>query len=206
MRKLDIKANSNNARRGKRRGKLVVLGVLLLLALFLILCAGYGIKSFFDKYRLQSPVVFRPVIVKREHNKNTQAKPSKPRSKPAQTKKRIVPQVEASEVVDTEKEHTESDALTAIKNHFGDEWKMAVAIATPESGMDCSKRSYQMNTNGTYDHGLFQINEIHLYKLQEGESIYDCDVNARIAKEIKDSWQGWHAWSVYNNGSYEQYL
>lgn len=204
MRKLDIKANSNNARRGKR-GKLVVLGLLLLLALFFLGFFWYGVWVFFRTYTFRTPIIIQNPIVKREV-KNTKAKPPKPAPKRVETKKRIVPQVEASEVVDTEKEHTESDALTAIKNHFGDEWKMAVAIATPESGMDCSKRSYQMNTNGTYDHGLFQINEIHLYKLQEGESIYDCDVNARIAKEIKDSWQGWHAWSVYNNGSYEQYL
>lgn len=101
MRKIEItnKANSNSARRGKRRGKLVVLGVLLLLALFLLTCAGYGIKSFFEKYRVQSPVVFRPVVVKQQPNKKHAPRPRQPRSKGNQTKKRIIPQVEASEPV-----------------------------------------------------------------------------------------------------------
>lgn len=97
MRKLDIKANSNNARRGKR-GKLVVLGLLLLLALFFLGFFWYGVWVFFRTYTFRTPIIIQNPIVKREV-KNTKAKPPKPTPKPAQTKKRIVPQVEASEPV-----------------------------------------------------------------------------------------------------------
>lgn len=205
MRKLDIKANSNNARRGKR-GRQIFIGVSILLALLFLSFFWYGLYTFIKTYTFRTPIIIQNPIVKREVKKTVKNKKERTQTHRPLVKQVEASQNEASEATATSREYTESDALTAIKKHFGDEWKMAVAIATPESGMDCSKRSYQMNTNGTYDHGLFQINEIHLYKLQDGESIYDCDVNARIAKEIKDSWQGWHAWSVFQNGSYKQYL
>jgi len=91
--------DTTNARGGGalRRAKLIGIGVSLLLGLSLILCAAYGVKSFFEKYRLQSPVVFRPMVVKRDIKKFIPPKPHQPRSKPSQTKKGIVPQVEASE-------------------------------------------------------------------------------------------------------------
>lgn len=87
-----VKANSNGARRGKW-GRYFALGIL---ALFILLCAWYGVYSFFEKYQLQSPVVFRPIVVKREPIKNLKAKPAKPRSKRGKTKKAILPEVEAS--------------------------------------------------------------------------------------------------------------
>lgn len=98
-----------------------------------------------------------------------------------------------------------SDVESLICQIFGDECEIAIAISRAESGLDCSKRSYQANTNGTYDHGLFQINDIHRSRYPDAD-FYDCVTNARIAKEIRDSWQGWHAWSVYNSGSYITFL
>lgn len=204
MRKLHQSATISNAKTasGGKRGRRVLIVIVTMLALIFMGFFWYGVWTFLRTYTIRTPIIIQSPLVKKEVKKT-------PKSKP--TTRRLIKQVEAasseaSEATEGQREYVESEALTAIKKHFGDEWKMAVAIATPESGMDCSKRSYQMNTDGTYDHGLFQINDIHLSKLQEGESIYDCDVNARMAKEIRDSWHGWHAWSVYNNGSYEQYL
>lgn len=94
------------------------------------------------------------------------------------------------------------EATESIKKYFGKEWKLAWAIAKAESGLVCSKDSYQPNSDGSMDHGLFQINDIHMSKLLEGENLWDCDTNARIAKQIRDSWEGYHAWSAYNNGNY----
>lgn len=94
------------------------------------------------------------------------------------------------------------EATESIKKYFGKEWRLAWAIAKAESGLVCSKDSYQPNSDGSMDHGLFQINDVHMSKLLEGESLWDCDTNARIAKQIRDSWEGYHAWSAYNNGNY----
>jgi hypothetical protein len=100
MRKFNQATDSNAVARGgivKRRAKLIALGVLLLLGLFLIAFAYYGVRQFFTNYRVQSPVVFRPVVVKRDPQKFIKAKPSKPRSKVSGMKKAIIPQAEASE-------------------------------------------------------------------------------------------------------------
>ena len=96
MRKFNQTATISNAKiaRGGKLGKYSLAGVL---ALLIMICAWYGVYSFFQKYRVQSPVVFRPAVVKREAAKFKQDKPSKPRSKVDGMKKAIIPQVEASE-------------------------------------------------------------------------------------------------------------
>ena len=87
-----------------------------------------------------------------------------------------------------------------FEHYFGDDWKIMYKICKAESGMQ-NIRSHQMNSNGTYDFGLCQINQAHSHLLEEGESLYFPDTNLRIAKHILDS-QGLSAWSMYNNGQW----
>jgi len=103
------------------------------------------------------------------------------------------------------KVYSQSEIRDLICREFGEECKMAIAIATAESGLSCGKRSYVENNNGTYDHGLFQINDIHRNKYPNAD-FYDCETSIKIAKEIRNSWNGYHAWSVYNNKSYLKFL
>jgi len=90
------KANSNNARGGKR-GRLIGIGVFLLLALFFLGFFWYGLFTFLRNYTLRSPIIIRSPIVKRETTKIIAPRPHQPRSKGSQTKKGIIPQVEAAE-------------------------------------------------------------------------------------------------------------
>jgi hypothetical protein len=76
-----------------------------------------------------------------------------------------------------------------------------VAISRAESGFRVEVVGGP-NSNGSYDRGLFQINDIH--GLDRNRLTSDATYNAQAAKKIYDS-QGLRAWSVYNSGAYKQY-
>jgi len=63
-----------------------------------------------------------------------------------------------------------------------------------------------LNTNGTNDAGLFQINSIHVISgLIRDKDRFNSDLNVAAAYKIYKV-SGWKAWSTYNNGKYKQYL
>jgi cell wall-associated NlpC family hydrolase len=77
-----------------------------------------------------------------------------------------------------------------------------VAIARAESGFRVEVVGGP-NSNGSYDRGLWQINDIH--GLDRNRLVTDATYNAQSAKSIYDS-QGLGAWSVYNSGAYQQFV
>jgi hypothetical protein len=76
------------------------------------------------------------------------------------------------------------------------------AIALAESG----GRTDVINVNkgGSVDHGVWQINDSNDYALAIGDW-RDPGVNARMAYAVFKK-QGYGAWSVFNHGTYAQYL
>jgi hypothetical protein len=81
---------------------------------------------------------------------------------------------------------------------------MALAVSQAENGTrECDRRG-GLNSNGTYDWGVFQLNEIHLKKGYTLHDFKDCLTNIRIAKAIYDR-QGWLPWSAYKNNSWRKY-
>jgi len=84
---------------------------------------------------------------------------------------------------------------------FGEDCEIMIAIATAESGLN-PKAINNKNTNGTTDAGLFQINDIHGYSVEDR---LDVDKNISMAKKVYDR-QGLTAWSVYNNGKYLKFM
>jgi len=88
-----------------------------------------------------------------------------------------------------------------IKEVFGQDAKMALAIAQCESQMD-SQRIGDTNM-AKFSYGLFQINQTwHDYP---AKTLLDADENIRIAHEIflKD---GWQRWSCYTEKFYLKYF
>lgn len=72
---------------------------------------------------------------------------------------------------------------------FGDEAETAKKIAKCESGLRANARN--VNTNGSVDSGLMQINSVH------GVSerfLKDPFINLLVAKQIKDGRGNWSAW------------
>lgn len=76
----------------------------------------------------------------------------------------------------------------------------AVAIALAESGGD--PLAHHVNTDGTTDDGLWQVNSVHGYPVAELRTVLG---NARAARAVYLN-QGWRAWSAYKNGSYLAFL
>ena len=89
-----------------------------------------------------------------------------------------------------------------IKETFGNEGDIAVAIAKCESSLDPSRVG---DTHMKYPSiGLFQVNQTwHKYS---DETLKNPDENIRIAKEIRDRWGNYNAWTCFKTGNYKLYL
>ena len=97
-----------------------------------------------------------------------------------------------------------NDTEKKICDTFGLHCREAIAIVKAESGM--REDAMNINTNGTVDLGLFQINSIHYKKVGCSlKEVTTIDGNIKCAKQIYDA-SGWNAWSAYNNGSYLNFL
>ena len=87
----------------------------------------------------------------------------------------------------------------------GDDVAIAVAVARAESAW--RPTATLLNTNGSTDHGLFQINSVHAAILASGNWRDPAD-NARMAYTVwKQSHGGsWQPWVTYKTGSYRKFL
>lgn len=76
---------------------------------------------------------------------------------------------------------------------------MAAAIAMAESGGNSA--AYLVDSNGSIDRGLWQINSVH-----GAQSTFDIMGNARSAVAISNNGTNWRPWTTYNSGAYRQFL
>jgi hypothetical protein len=75
-----------------------------------------------------------------------------------------------------------------------------------ESGCRSDADNTGLNTDGSNDKGLFQVNSVHVSSgLISDSDRLDPASNVRAAYGIYAG-SGWAAWSAFNNGSYAQYL
>lgn len=153
---------------------------------FLILTFGfyllYRIDKFFEKHDLE----FKPPIV---------VKVQKP-----------VEAVEKKEKVVYIREFIESlpKPKTPIEKYicekFGSDCQIALAVAKAESGL--REEAININSNGTIDMGIFQINSVHWKKPGcNPKSLLDGYKNTDCAYQIWKT-QGWNPWVAYQNGSW----
>jgi len=98
------------------------------------------------------------------------------------------------------------DVKTDIEKYICDKWgiadcKMALAVAKAESGLNCD--AVNVNTNGTADLSIFQLNTTHLKKGGEWTlaNMSDCYKNVDLAYQLWTE-QGWNPWVAYLSGSY----
>lgn len=78
--------------------------------------------------------------------------------------------------------------------------KTSVAIALAESGGDA--HATHVNTNGSTDRGLWQINSIHGY----GTASCNPDNNAKEMWSISGNGSNWRPWYTYTGGQYLTYI
>lgn len=87
-------------------------------------------------------------------------------------------------IIDTKEEIQEE-----IVRVFGESAENALCIARMESGYRADATN--QNTNGTWDLGSFQINDVHGMSWDDR---MDARTNIAKAKEIRDAWGSWRAW------------
>lgn len=87
-----------------------------------------------------------------------------------------------------------------IKKYFGEDYKMAIAIAKAESNL--KHDAINKNTNGTIDVGIFQINDCHGLSIEDR---LDAEKNIKFAYELYKK-QGWSPWSAFKNNSFKKFL
>ena len=78
-----------------------------------------------------------------------------------------------------------------------------IGIAHAESSLN--PNATHMNSNGTIDQGLFQINSVHKGNSWYPTNPFDPIQSAKAAWAIYNS-QGLGAWSVYKSGAYRQFV
>ena len=86
----------------------------------------------------------------------------------------------------------------------GDDLNIAVAVARAESNWN--PKATLLNTNGSVDHGLFQINSVHAAILAEGNWSDPGDNAVMAFKVWTQAGDSWSPWVTYWRGTYKQYL
>jgi len=165
--------------------------VLLSVILAVVLATLYGMQQLVNWGNTHRVLTQNPVEVK---------------FKPLVVVEKIEPEVVISPViVEASNIELETDIEKYICKKFGDlDCKIALAIAKAESGL--RENAININTNGTIDVGIYQINSIHFNKegctLKEVSDMYkNVDCAYSIWKE-----QGWTPWVAYLNNSYMEKL
>lgn len=95
-------------------------------------------------------------------------------------------------------------AKAAKKVGLGSGERRVILVAISMAESHCDNRAIGgPNSNGSYDRGAWQINDIHGYNKSKLTS--SITYNAKAARTIY-SQQGLGAWAAYNNGSYKQFM
>lgn len=149
-----------------------------------------AVNNFFDTHYIQ-----RNDIVKIELRK------------PFEIKERETPVAEVIRVVEEipHPEDLETDVEVAIYEKWGlENYKLAIAVAKAESGLN--PEAINVNTNGSIDLGLFQINSTHYEKDECSlEKVVTVEGNIDCAYSLWEA-QGWEPWVAFNNGGFIDHI
>lgn len=165
--------------------KKIIFSTLAILGFLTMICAiAVKVALWFDSNKV---IVKSPLVV------TTQ--------KVVTVEKRVVEVINPVVVMDYPEE-----VDTDIEKYICEKWglmdcKTALAIAKAESGLKCD--AININTNGTVDLGLYQLNTTHLKKGGDWTlaNMGDCYKNVDLAYKLFQE-QGWNPWVVYLTGAY----
>jgi len=163
----------------------IILSTLAILGFLTMICAfAVRVALWFDSNKV---IVKSPLVV------TTQ--------KVITVEKRVT-QVIRPMIITNYPDEVDTDIEKYICEKFGlMDCKMALAVAKAESGLNCD--AVNVNTNGTADLSIFQLNTTHLKKGGEWTlaNMSDCYKNVDLAYQLWTE-QGWNPWVAYLSGSY----
>lgn len=175
-----------------------IIFVFILIVVILILTASYStliaVNNWFNGHQFQFN---KPVVIQL--------------NKPIEVIERKVTILEL-----VQKRDSLPEPKTDIEKYICEKWgvydcKIALAVAKAE-GLKYDENGevipdlFNINTNGSMDVGVFQINSIHYKKPQcKLRDMTDPIKNVDCAYSIYEG-SGWGAWSAFKNGSYEKHL
>jgi hypothetical protein len=185
-------------------------GILAILILELLtLRAIEEITEFHDKYYMAT----HPIISTVKEDRSFSLKFSQPvtieeREYPREIMSPLVYAQEVEEVeineLTKDLEGDKKEIGDYIVEVFGDHAHVALAVAKAESGLNCS--ALNVNTNGTVDFSVMQVNSIHMKKGYKLSELTDCKRNVDIAYEIFQSHgNSFNPWVAFTNGSFGKF-
>jgi hypothetical protein len=99
--------------------------------------------------------------------------------------------------------HNASDLYELLAPIFGSTWSTARAVALAESGGDPHARN--VNTDGSVDRGLFQINSKAHPEVSDA-CAYNVFCATKAALRISNHGTDWTPWTTYKTGAYKAHL
>lgn len=175
----------------KKAAKKTLLGILLLgIILAVVVCAIVAATRFYDKNTVIIKLPWEVSV------KTNQVLVIVPRIKT------VVVSEKTEKVAEIVAKEENKDLATYICEKWGVvECRTALAVAKAESGMRCD--AVNVNTNGTADLSVYQLNTTHLRKGGEWTlaNMANCLKNVDLAYELWQA-QGWNPWVAYTSGSY----
>lgn len=102
--------------------------------------------------------------------------------------------------------YSDDEMVWIVKNAgwTGEDVPIGASIMKAESSG--RPNAENLNSNGTYDRGLWQINDVHNSKLP-GANRYDPAVSTQLARMIYQESGSWQPWSTYSyHGTYTQHM
>jgi hypothetical protein len=141
------------------------------LALIMFILAGYIVQQYFKKEPLLSP------CENNECSFNFQVRAME-----------IESEVEVFETPKTQRE----EIVSYIFEVFGNDAVEAIVIIRKCENSRFDPKATNWNRNGTWDTGIFQVNQVHGYSL---EQMQDWKQNIDAAKKIFDRAGDWSPWS-----------
>jgi len=172
----------------------------------------YGFDLFFDRYDARSPIIFQSPIIKRYEDR-LKVEPLTPTPTKSPTPKKPTKskddEVQGAVILPSTKTLTIDQTIADYIRSKDWDYSTAIRIAKSENfwnfskSFDC-KRAGGVNFDGTTDHGLWQINDIHI---RSGaitlEDALDCFKSTDFAYKLyKGRGNTFNAWSAFLNGSY----
>lgn len=105
--------------------------------------------------------------------------------------------------IQTRRVFTQRQVYLLAREHGATPWQAVIASAVVMAESSGRTDAVNHNSNGTWDAGLGQINQIHGYSLND---MKDPNKNMEAIKKVSGGFKDWTPWVAYNSGAYRRFM